>query len=379
MADASGIRHVHLLAWRDLADPEAGGSEVHMAEVARRWAEAGLDVTMRTSHAAGATRTEHRDGYRVIRRAGRYSVFPDAAAHEVLRRHGPVDAVVEAWNGVPFLTPLWFRGPRVVLLHHVHQNMWDLVLPPRLAGVGKAVEARLAPPIYRRSPIVTLSTSSQREITEILGLPSDHVTVAPPGIDDRFGPDPAVPLSPHPLVVAVGRLMPSKRFDHLIRIAAEVRRHVPDLELVIAGEGYERGPLERLIRSLDADGWIHLPGRISDEALVELYRRAWVVAATSMAEGWGMTLTEAAACGTPAVATRIAGHLDSVHEGHSGLLADDERGLTEDLRAVLTDADLRLRLSEGARKHAATFTWDATATGVFAPLAARAAGRRRRR
>ena len=378
MADASGIRHVHLLAWRDLADPEAGGSEVHMAEVASRWAEAGLDVTLRTSHAAGATRTERRDGYRVIRRAGRYSVFPDVAVHEVLRRHGPVDAVVEAWNGVPFLTPLWFRGPRAVLLHHVHQNMWDLVLPPRLAGAGKLVEARLAPPVYRRSPIVTLSRSSQREITQILGLRPELVTVAPPGIDERFTPDPGVARSPHPLVVAVGRLMPAKRFDHLVRIAAEVRSDVPGLELVIAGEGYERGPLEDLVRHLGAEGWVRLPGRISDDDLVALYRRAWVVAATSMAEGWGMTLTEAAACGTPAVATRIAGHLDSVAEGRSGLLADDDRALADDLRAVLCDAELRHRLSEGARRHAAAFTWDATAVGVFEPLAAQAAGRRRR-
>jgi glycosyltransferase involved in cell wall biosynthesis len=103
------------------------------------------------------------------------------------------------------------------------------------------------------------------------------------------------------------------------------------------------------------------------------------VASTSIAEGWGMTLTEAAACGTPSVATDIAGHRDSVAAGLSGLLAPDERGLTRDLTAVLTDADLRAKLSDGALQHAATLTWPATAMGAFAPLALDAIRRRRRR
>ena len=104
-----------------------------------------------------------------------------------------------------------------------------------------------------------------------------------------------------------------------------------------------------------------------------------MVASASIAEGWGMTLTEAAACGTPAVATRINGHTDSVDDGVSGLLADSSRDLREKLEAVLTDDDLRLRLSEGARKWASTFTWDATAVGVLTPLAREATRRNQRR
>ena len=106
-------------------------------------------------------------------------------------------------------------------------------------------------------------------------------------------------------------------------------------------------------------------GRVDDEGLIDLYRRAWVVASASSHEGWGMTLTEAAACGTPAVATRISGHLDAVEEGVGGLLADDERELAEQLAAVLADEDLRARLAEGARRRAATLTWEATAYGTL--------------
>src|SRR5690606_5070882 len=121
-----GIRRVHVLAWRDIEDVEAGGSEIHAANVARLWAEAGLDVTMRASHAQGQPPTVDRDGYHVIRRAGRYLVFPRAIGSELAGRHGERDALVEIWNGMPFFSPLWATGPRAVWLHHVHAEMWRM-------------------------------------------------------------------------------------------------------------------------------------------------------------------------------------------------------------------------------------------------------------
>jgi glycosyltransferase involved in cell wall biosynthesis len=374
LAAEAGLHHVHVLAWRDLVDIEAGGSELHAAKILAIWAEAGLDVTMRTSYAQGHPYEGSRDGYRIVRKHGRFMVFPTAVVAELAGSHGPRDGLVEIWNGVPFLTPLWARGPKIAFVHHVHRDMWEMVLEDKLAKAGKFFEHRLAPPLYRRTPIVTLSESSRHELVDYLGLRSSNITVVPPGIDERFGPGEA--KSPTPLVVGVGRLMPSKRFDELIRVAAEVHEAVPDLQLVIVGDGYERPQLEELITDLGARDWIRLAGKVSDEELLSLYRRAWCVASASIAEGWGMTLTEAAACGTPSVATDIAGHRDSVAAGRSGLLAPDRASLVADLRAVLDDAALRARLSAGALDHAATLTWDATAVGAFAPLALDALRRR---
>src|SRR5690606_31805226 len=210
-------------AWRDLDDVEAGGSEVHASEVARLWAEAGIEVTMRTSFAFGHPKTTVRDGYRVIRRAGRYAVFPRAVGSEIVGRHGPRDGLIEIWNGVPFMSPLWCRGPRAVFLHHVHQRMWPMVLPenPQLARFGALLERRLAPPFYRTTEIVTLSDSSRAELVHDLRFPANRVRVVEPGIDRRFRPGPA--KSGHPLVVSVSRLMAPKRFDVVIRAAAAAR------------------------------------------------------------------------------------------------------------------------------------------------------------
>jgi glycosyltransferase involved in cell wall biosynthesis len=366
---------VHILAWRDLVDVEAGGSELHAAKIARLWAEAGIDVTMRSSYAQGHPPEGTRDGYRVVRRRGRYMVFPAAVVAEMRGLYGPRDGLVEIWNGVPFLTPLWARGPKITLVHHVHRQMWRMVLEERLARMGEIFESKVAPPLYRRVPVLTLSESSRQELIEFMRLKPERVKVVPPGVEPRFTP--SGPKHPRPLILTVGRLMPAKRFDEMIRIAAHARESVPDLEMVVIGDGYERENLEGLVQSLGAEGWIRMPGRVTDDELLDLYRRSWVVTSASIAEGWGMTLTEAAACGTPAVATRIAGHQDSVVHDQTGLLASSSAEFVDQLVAILSDHELRDRLTEGARKHAATFTWDATALGVFTPLAEEALRRHR--
>jgi glycosyltransferase involved in cell wall biosynthesis len=367
IADEAGLRRIHFVAWRDLDDPEAGGSELHAHKVASLWAAAGLDVTFRTSAVPGASESLTRDGYRVLRRAGRYGVFPGAAWEGMRMRHGSGDALVEVWNGMPFLSPLWYDGPRIVFLHHVHAEMWGMVLPPTLARMGDTMERRIAPRFYRRSRIVTLSESSRDEIVKMLHLRPERITVAPPGIDDRYSP--GGHRSATPLVVAVGRLVPVKRFDALLRALAPLKADHPDLEAVIIGEGYERAALEALREELGATDWVHLPGRVGDEDLVDWYRRAWVVASSSQREGWGMTLTEAAACGTPAVATNIAGHADAVVDGESGLLVDDVDQMSGALGRVLRDEVLRTRLSKGALDRARWFTWDATARRALDALA----------
>jgi glycosyltransferase involved in cell wall biosynthesis len=374
VAAAAGLRRIHLLAWRDLDDPEAGGSEIHAHMIAARWARAGLDVTMRTSFAAGHPLVRRRDGYRVIRKAGRYLVFPRAALAERVGWHGPADGLVEIWNGMPFFSPLWARTPRVVFLHHLHAEMWDMTLPPRLARLGRVVESRIAPPLYRGTSLVTLSESSKQELVDEMGFRPGRIEVVHPGVDPRFTP--GGDRAERPTVLAVGRLVPVKRFHLLIDALAEVKAQVPDLEAVIVGEGYEREALEAHRRDRDAEDWIRLAGRVDDDELLDLYRRSWVLASISAREGWGMTITEAAACGTPAVVTDIAGHQDAVQDGRSGVLVGDRAEMADALTRVLTDPAWRDQLSVGARARAAGCSWDATALGTLEALAADAVRRR---
>lgn len=369
-----GLKRVQVLAWRDFEDPEAGGSELHAHRVASAWARAGIDVSLRSSAAPGQKSVTTRAGYQVVRKSGRYGVFPRSALSGLAGRRGRPDGIVEIWNGMPFFTPLWARCPRIVLLHHVHAAMWRMVLPPRLAGLGEFVELRMAPPLYRHSRVLTLSPSSRQEILSMLGLDPARVSVVPPGVDERYGPGGT--KSPVPLVVAVGRLVPVKRLELLIDAAARARKDVPDLRLLVIGEGYERPDLEAKIRAIDATSWIELPGHVSDEELADAYRRAWVVASTSLREGWNMTITEAGACGTPAVVSDIAGHRDSLTDGVSGLLVDPGDEFADALVDVLSSTELRERLGRGAAARARSLTWEATAASVLSALVDEAQARR---
>jgi glycosyltransferase involved in cell wall biosynthesis len=358
-----GIRRVHCLAWRDLDDPDAGGSEVHADEFMRRWSEAGLDVLYRTSAAVGEPAESVRNGYEVVRRGSRYTVFPRTIASELTHRMGRYDALVEIWNGVPWFSPVWCRQPHITFLHHVHGPMWDQILPGPLAAFGRTLEARIAPPFYRRGLTVTPSDATREELLEI-GFRQDRVIAVPNGTDPRFSPGGS--KTSHPSIIVVARLAPVKRVELVIAAAAEARQQIPELTLTIVGDGPDRKALDTLVADLDAD-WVEFEGRVSPDDLVDLYRRSWIVASGSLAEGWGLSLTEAAGCGTPVVATDIRGHRSSVVANVTGLLVEPGE-LGQAFVKVLTDDQLRQRLAHAALARVRTLTWDASALGIIRAL-----------
>jgi glycosyltransferase involved in cell wall biosynthesis len=354
---AAGIRRIESYAWRDLNDPESGGSEIHADEILGRWAEAGLEIHHRTS-TADSPRQFQRRGYQVTQRGGRMSVFARVAGRKLLSRTDPATAVVEIWNGVPWGSPIWHRGPRVIWLHHVHDQMWNDVLPRPIAWIGRLLETRIAPVFYRRSQLVTLADSSAQQILRI-GIPPQQVAVIPPGLHPRFTPDPSVVRDPQ-LVVVVARLAPVKRIHLILEAVQELRTDGRDLRVEVIGDGPLHGELNTWITTHQAKDWVTLRGRVEDADLVAAYQRARIVASASHAEGWGMSLTEAAACGTPAVATDIAGHRGAVLPGISGELVSPDY-LAAGIDAVMSDPQHWSRLSAGALAHAAQLSWDRVA------------------
>jgi glycosyltransferase involved in cell wall biosynthesis len=364
-AEASGVRRIHVFAFRDRDDPEAGGSEEHASQVCRHLVLAGREVVLHTGRVKGQPVETVRDGFRVVRRGGRLGVFATSVLDERRGRLGPADGLVEIFHGVPFFAPLWSRRPQVGVVHHVHLGTWNLLLPGPLGWVGHAVERFLVPPVYRRRALVTAAPSARDEIVAHYGADPDRIAIAPHGIDPRFSPGGA--RSAVPLVVAVARLMPQKGVDELIEAFAETRRRVPELTATIVGHGPHRARLEDKAARI-AGPWLRFAGRVDDDELVDWYRSAWVVASASRREGFGLTLTEAAACGTPVVASRIPGHVDALADGRSGLLADSTADLADKLAQVLNDEVLRRRLSTGALDHAARFTWEESAATLLEAL-----------
>lgn len=365
-ADRAGLRRIHIFAFRDRDDLDAGGSEEHASQVGAHLVAAGREVVLHTARVSGAPREVTRDGMRVVRRGGRFSVFLTSPVDERLGRLGAADGLIEIFHGVPFFVPLWSRLPQVGVVHHVHLGTWDMLLPGPFGRIGEAIERHVVPRVYRGRTLLTAAPSARDEIVEHYGIDPTQVAISPHGIDDRFTPGPG--RSMRPLVVAVARLMPQKGIPALIEALVRARATVPDLEAVIVGDGPYRAEYEATVRSLACEGWVRFTGRVEDDELVDWYRRGWVVASASQREGFGLTLTEAAACGTPVVATRIPGHVDAVDEGVSGLLADDTQELGDRIAQVLGDEQLRDRLVQGGLEHAQHFRWDRSAAALLGAL-----------
>jgi glycosyltransferase involved in cell wall biosynthesis len=371
---AAGVRRVESYAWRDLDDAEAGGSELHADEIFRRWAEVGIDIVHRTS-TSDVPREFDRHGYRVIQRGGRYDVFARVALRQLVRRRPRETATIEIWNGVPWFAPVWAPRRRVVWMHHVHRDMWSEVLPRPIDAAGRFVETRFAPLFYRRSRFATLSESSAAEIEE-LGIDRGRLTVIPPGVHERFSPDPSR-RADHPHVVVVGRLAPVKRQRLALAALVEARRVVPALTVELVGDGPDRALLDRWIDDHDAGDWVERRGRVSDDDLVDAYRRAWLVVSASHAEGWGMSLTEGGACATPCVATDIAGHRGSCIDGSTGLLVADPEAIGAAVAALMLDDDRREAMGRAAVAHANGLSWTAVAARQLDVLVSAVAADRR--
>ncbi len=360
------IRRVDVVSWRDLRHRDHGGSERHVHEILKRWAASRIEVTLRTGAVPGQPAVEDRAGYRVQRGGGQVGVFVRAPFGHLAGRRSRPDAMFEVWHGLPFLAPLWSRVPTASLAHHVHGDQFDEVLPRPLATLATFVERKVAPRVYRRAPLITLSPSAKAELVDQLGYRPEQVTVVPPGVADHFSPGGV--RSPVPLVVAVARLMPQKGVHELVDVLVELRRRHGDLRAVIVGDGPEQAALAARIDREGAGPWLRLVGAVDESALVDLYRQAWVLASASKKEGWGMTITEAAACATPAVATRIAGHVDAVVHQGTGLLAEGHDQLVAALDRLLRDEPLRARLGCEAHRVARTRTWDEAASKILAVL-----------
>ncbi len=368
---AAGIRRIESFAWRDLDDPEAGGSELHADEIFTRWTATGLiEIDHRTS-TIDVARELDRHGYHVTQRGGRFDVFARVISAQLYRRlrgRRPLDvATIEIWNGVPWFSPLWSPQRSIVWLHHVHREMWADAVPEPIATLGRLNETRVAPRAYRRALVNTLSDSSRDEIVEI-GIPEAHLAVIPPGVDERYAPDEAL-RSATPHVVVVGRLAPVKRQRLALEQLTIARARHPELRVDVIGDGPDRAELERWVADRDAAEWVRLRGRVTDDELLAAYQAAWLVVSASYAEGWGMSLTEGGACGTPCVATDIAGHRGAAIDGVTGTLVDDPAAMGTTIADLLTDDARRARMGRAALDHAAGLSWTAVAARQAARLA----------
>lgn len=346
--------------WRDPTHPWAGGAEVFLFEAARRWIDWGHSVTWLCGRHDSQPSNGKIEGIKISRQGGIFSVYPAAAFAYLTKMRGKFDILLDSANGIPFFTPIFSTVPKVILVHHIHREVFFRELPWHLAHLGNSLESVGMPLAYRRVPFIAVSNSSQRALVD-MGIPADQISVIHNGVDKvRFQPG---EKSKTPLIVFVGRLRRYKSVDIAIRAMPELLKLVPEARLEIAGSGPMESSLRVLADELGVAGNLFFHGFLAEEEKVRLLQKAHVIVNLSMKEGWGLTVIEANACGTPVVAARVPGLQDSVLDGKTGLLVPygDPDALAKQVSRLLRDDVCREQMSQEAINWAANFNWDFTA------------------
>jgi len=354
-----------LCNWRDPAHPHAGGAEVYTARVTRAWAAAGHQVTWFCASVPGCPSTETVDGVRIIRRGSRLSVYREARRYYERQGQGHFDLVIDEVNTRPFEAARWASDvPVVALVHQVAREVWFHEMPWPAALAGRFF---LEPRWLRRLrevPVLTVSTSSQESLAAF-GV--TDVTVIPEGIDPVIRPQ--VEREPIPTAVFVGRLARNKRPDEAIEAFRILRSKVPKARLWLIGDGPMRDELRRRL----PEG-VELLGRLPDIEKRSRLARAHCLVATSVREGWGLTVTEAAQMGTPAIAYDVGGLRDSVRASGGVLVKPQPEALAAALVEHLPSWSAK---GEPPVQPGGVLPWEDVAEQLLASAAARIDARAR--
>lgn len=307
-------RRILLLNWRDPWHPRAGGAELLTLRVMERLAARGWAIEWFSGAYAGAPGDERRAGIRFRRSGSGATVHLHAFARYAARRDH--DVVIDQINTIPFFTP-WYAAPSIAWFQQLAREVW-LYEGGRLGRIGYAAEPAYLRP-YRNTPLITISPSSAQSLREI-GL-CGPVRILPMAVDEPADEEPPPKREPRDVVV-VGRLTPSKRVEESVDAAAALRRGGwrGRLHVVGAGPPEYRRLLERRVAAAGLDGSVIFHGRVPDDERRRLLREASALWMTSVREGWGLVVTEAARHATPSVVYDVPGLCDAVEHGTTGLV-----------------------------------------------------------
>jgi glycosyltransferase involved in cell wall biosynthesis len=358
--------NILLVNWQDRANPHAGGAEIHLFEIFGRLAMQGHRIRLVCSGWPGAPDRALMDGISVERTGGRnsFALLGRDAVRRAIESERP-DILVEDINKLPLFLTLGNRLPFCAIVPHLFgATAFNEASWPIAATVWAA--ERPIPWVYRRAGFHAISESTRDDLIA-RGVPPGRVRVIHPGVDSRqFRPSPSSRRSTAPSFLYVGRLKRYKGIGFAVQALALARRHRPDLRLDIAGVGDYRPELERLAASLALQRAIVFHGFVSEERKIDLMRAAWANIFPSPKEGWGITIIEAAACGTPSLASDSPGLRDSVRHGETGFLVPhgSVEGLAARMIELADSAALVAKLGDRARRFAEGLTWDRTAAAT---------------
>jgi len=352
------------LNWKDLKNPDVGGAEIIVYELAKRLVADGHRVTWFCRSFTGAREHDIYDDIKIIRRGNKITVYWEAYRYYQSLMKKP-DKVIDCINTICWQTPLYVpKEKRVAYVNQLAKEVFFYELPSVISHMAYFLEP-LEYLTYRHTKFLCYSESVKKDITTF-GVPEKNISTFPIGID--HGRYKSGKKSKDPLFLFVARLTSMKRPDLCVEAMRVVVKKYPKAKLAIVGYGPMENKLEGMIQKFGLDKNVYLVNKNTlyfdkdpKDVKVKLMQQAWALVLPSVKEGWGMVVTEAAACGMLSIVTNVTGLKDSVIHNQTGILISSNptsRQLADAMIKIITNRDFRYRLSKQALQYASSFTWE---------------------
>ncbi len=357
-----GKLRVLIYNWRDSKHKWAGGAEAYVQELGQRWANEGHKVTLFCGNDGKSKVHQTIKGVEVIRKGNFASVYVWALLFYVFRFRKSTDVIIDCENGVPFFTPFYSRKPIILVIHHIHQEVFRTQLKFPINKIAQFMEGKLMPFIYNNLPIIAVSESTKKEIVKNKIAKAENIYIVHNGVS-RFQTR-LIAKSEEPLITYIGRLKPYKNVDTALYAFQKLLERFPSAKFAVIGHGESLKSLRKLSRKLELDKSVTFYGRTSESVKTLILRRSWIAVQPSMMEGWGLTVIEANACGTPVLASNVPGLSDSIIDEKTGLLVS-VRNLeewSEGMKQLICDHKLRAEMSLKALEWSQNFSWENSAS-----------------
>lgn len=364
--------NILILNWKDLKNSERGGAEIIVYELAKRLVKKGHQVTWFCRGFRGAKEKETYDGIKIIRQGGMLSTYLKAWRYYKNLKQKP-DLVIDMVNTLAWQTPLYVHpstslragSKKILYVNQLAKEVLFYHLPPIISHLLYFLE-NFQFLSYKKTPALCYSQSTKQDLISV-GIPVKNIQIFPMGLDHsrHFK---AGKKSREPLFLCVNRLVKMKRTDLVVEAMAKVVKKYPKAKLAIVGSGPEKENLERQISELGLNKNVIFPQKniwifkkISGDLRIDLMRQGWALVLPSVKEGWGMVVTEAAACGTLSIVSNATGLRDSTRHMETGIVLSknpDSKELARVMVKIVADSKLRNELSKNAILWAKSFSWE---------------------
>lgn len=347
------------MTWKDNKNPQAGGAEFINEAIAKRLVADGHEVILLVAGFYGGLAEETYDGYKIIRLGHKYSVYWLAYRYYKKYLIGWADLVIDEMNTVPFFCKYYVQEKNVLFAYQLCREIWFYQMRFPMNLIGFVLE-----PLYlwllRDRYVITESESTKRDLQRY-GFSSNKIFIVPIGIAESVLTHPVKSEKfQQPTLLSLGSIRKMKRTLDQIVAFEYAKKHLPNLQLKIAGgisDAYGNKVLRRIAESTYAKDIEYL-GYVDSAKKIELMQKSHLILVTSVKEGWGLIVTEANRQGTPAAVYDVDGLRDSVKDRDTGMIStvNTPRGLADVIVEIFSNYENYARMKNEAWSWSLKFT-----------------------